>query len=126
VSRIDLEGSCKRKEMRIDFAEIRWDSWIIAPTGFDAYYCAGHCEYPLTEVPYSLTVTVSIIIIKLTRKSNHAVLQSFMNIHFPSIPEPCCVPDKMSSITIIYRDELTNTMVLKVYPDMAVDSCACR
>ena len=33
----EKKGSCKRKDMRIDFEEIGWSSWIIAPSSFDAF-----------------------------------------------------------------------------------------
>ena len=46
----DKKGSCKRKDMRIDFHEIGWSSWIIAPSSFDAFYCAGQCGYAETQV----------------------------------------------------------------------------
>ena len=46
----DKKGSCKRKDMRIDFDEIGWSSWIIAPSSFDAFYCAGQCGYAETQV----------------------------------------------------------------------------
>ncbi len=43
----------------------------------------------------------------------------------PRHPEPCCVPENMSSLSILFFDEDKN-VVLKVYPNMTVDSCACR
>ena len=46
----DKKGSCKRKDMRIDFEEIGWSSWIIAPSSFDAFYCAGQCGYAESQV----------------------------------------------------------------------------
>ena len=43
-------GLCSRQPMRVDFKAIGWDSYVIAPTGFDAYYCAGQCPFPLAKV----------------------------------------------------------------------------
>lgn len=43
----------------------------------------------------------------------------------PGIPEPCCVPEKMSPLAVLFLDPDRN-MVLKVYPGMSVDTCACR
>ena len=61
------------------------------------------------------------------KKSNHARLQSIMNRFNPSIPEPCCVPDKMMPLSILFFDsENRDHIVLKVFPNMAVASCACR
>jgi len=36
---------CQRKSLHIDFSEIGWNSWIIEPKSFDAFYCAGQCGY---------------------------------------------------------------------------------
>lgn len=50
-----------------------------------------------------------------------------MNRFNPSIPEPCCVPDKMMPLSILFFDsENRDHIVLKVFPNMAVASCACR
>lgn len=35
---------CCKENFYIDFAEIGWDDWIIAPTGYMANYCRGSCE----------------------------------------------------------------------------------
>lgn len=61
------------------------------------------------------------------KPSNHATIQSIVRAVgvVPGIPEPCCVPEKMSSLSILFFDEDKN-VVLKVYPNMTVDSCACR
>ena len=65
--------------------------------------------------------------IQFMKKSNHARLQSIMNRFNPSIPEPCCVPDKMMPLSILFFDsENRDHIVLKVFPNMAVASCACR
>ncbi|KAL4623276.1 bone morphogenetic protein 3 [Arapaima gigas] len=104
--------SCARRYLKVDFADIGWSEWIISPKSFDAYYCSGSCEFPM---PKSL------------KPSNHATIQSIVRAVgvVPGIPEPCCVPEKMSSLSILFFDEDKN-VVLKVYPNMTVDSCACR
>ncbi|XP_045068187.1 bone morphogenetic protein 3-like [Coregonus clupeaformis] len=104
--------NCARRYLKVDFADIGWNEWIISPKAFDAYYCSGSCQFPM---PKSL------------RPSNHATIQSIVRAVgvVSGIPEPCCVPDKMSSLSILFFDEDKN-VVLKVYPNMTVDSCACR
>jgi len=61
------------------------------------------------------------------RPSNHATIQSLVHAVGldPEVPAPCCVPDKLSSITLLYFDENGN-VVLKNYPNMTVQKCACR
>ncbi|TRY85656.1 hypothetical protein DNTS_020359 [Danionella cerebrum] len=104
--------NCARRYLKVDFADIGWSEWIISPKSFDAYYCSGSCQFPM---PKSL------------KPSNHATIQSIVRAVgvVPGIPEPCCVPEKMSPLSILFFDEDKN-VVLKVYPNMTVDSCACR
>uniref|UniRef100_A0A8C8RK95 Bone morphogenetic protein 3 n=1 Tax=Pelusios castaneus TaxID=367368 RepID=A0A8C8RK95_9SAUR len=103
---------CARRYLKVDFADIGWSEWIISPKSFDAYYCSGECQFPIP---------------KALKPSNHATIQSIVRAVgvIPGIPEPCCVPDKMSSLSILFFDENKN-VVLKVYPNMTVESCACR
>ncbi|XP_070613041.1 bone morphogenetic protein 3 isoform X2 [Erythrolamprus reginae] len=104
--------SCSKRYLKVDFADIGWSEWIISPKAFDAYYCAGECQFPIP---------------KALKPSNHATIQSIVRAVgvVSGIPEPCCVPDKMSSLSILFFDENKN-VVLKVYPNMTVESCACR
>ncbi|NWR78025.1 BMP3 protein, partial [Centropus unirufus] len=103
---------CTRRYLKVDFADIGWSEWIISPKSFDAYYCSGECQFPIP---------------KTLKPSNHATIQSIVRAVgvVPGVPEPCCVPDKMSSLSILFFDENKN-VVLKVYPNMTVESCACR
>ncbi|NXO67951.1 BMP3 protein, partial [Phainopepla nitens] len=103
---------CARRYLKVDFADIGWSEWIISPKSFDAYYCSGECQFPIP---------------KAMKPSNHATIQSIVRAVgvVPGIPEPCCVPEKMSSLSILFFDENKN-VVLKVYPNMTVESCACR
>uniref|UniRef100_A0A4W5MRC2 Growth/differentiation factor 10 n=1 Tax=Hucho hucho TaxID=62062 RepID=A0A4W5MRC2_9TELE len=104
--------SCSRRTLRVDFADIGWSEWVLAPKAFDAYYCAGTCGFPMPKVLHP---------------SNHATIQSIVRAVgiVPGVPEPCCVPEKMSPLVVLYQDEGGN-LVLKVYPSMSVESCACR
>nr|XP_033795944.1 growth/differentiation factor 10 [Geotrypetes seraphini] len=103
---------CYRRYLKVDFADIGWSEWIISPKSFDAYYCAGSCEFPMPKV---------------VRPSNHATIQSIVKAVgiVPGIPEPCCVPDKMNPLSVLFLDENRN-VVLKIYPNMSVETCACR
>ncbi|XP_059181006.1 growth/differentiation factor 10-like [Centropristis striata] len=103
---------CSRRYLRVDFADIGWSEWVLAPKSFDAYYCAGACGFPIPKV---------------VRPSNHATIQSIVRAVgiVPGVPEPCCVPEKMSPLSVLFLDTNRN-MVLKVYPGMSVDTCSCR
>ncbi|XP_053477236.1 growth/differentiation factor 10 [Ictalurus furcatus] len=103
---------CSRRYLKVDFADIGWSEWILSPKSFDAYYCAGTCEFPMPKV---------------VRPSNHATIQSIVKTVgiIPGIPEPCCVPEKMNPLSVLFLDEAKN-IVLKNYPDMSVETCSCR
>ena len=52
--------SCKRRSMYINFEEIGWKKWIIAPAGFEAYYCGGQCGYDEAQVRVVITKNILI------------------------------------------------------------------
>ncbi|KAM9727552.1 growth/differentiation factor 10 isoform 1-T2 [Menidia menidia] len=103
---------CSKRNLRVDFADIGWSEWVIAPKAFDAYYCSGTCGFPMPQV---------------LRPSNHATIQSIVRAVgiIPGVPEPCCVPETMSHLAVLFKDESRNP-VLKIYPNMSVQSCSCR
>ncbi|KAK1170705.1 protein DVR-1 [Acipenser oxyrinchus oxyrinchus] len=102
---------CKPRRLYIDFKDVGWQDWIIAPQGYMANYCQGECPFPLSE---SLNGT------------NHAILQTLVHSFDPKgTPQPCCVPIKLSPISMLYYDNNDN-VVLRHYEDMVVDECGCR
>nr|CAB3225912.1 BMP3 bone morphogenetic protein 3 [Phallusia mammillata] len=112
-SHVELNSSslaCGRKPMLVDFEEIGWSSWIVAPHTFSAYYCAGTC-----------TLANS----KTTNPTNHAIIQINLMATNPEVPAPCCVPDKLEAISVLYLDA-NDIVVLKTFNDMVVNSCRCR
>ncbi|KAM6935028.1 protein DVR-1 [Xenentodon cancila] len=102
---------CKARRLYIDFKDVGWQDWIIAPQGYMANYCHGECPFPLSE---SLNGT------------NHAILQTLVHSLDPQgTPQPCCVPIRLSPISMLYYDNNDN-VVLRHYQDMVVDECGCR
>lgn len=102
---------CQRHALYVDFQDVDWHNWIVAPPGYDAYYCQGDCPFPMAD---HLNTT------------NHAVIQTLINSISPNLaPKACCVPTQMSSMQIMYLDE-QNKVVLKHYQDMSVLGCGCR
>ncbi|XP_029456026.1 bone morphogenetic protein 3 isoform X2 [Rhinatrema bivittatum] len=41
--------NCARRNLKVDFADIGWSDWIIAPKSFDSYYCSGACQFPMPK-----------------------------------------------------------------------------
>ncbi|NXA79202.1 DERR protein, partial [Thryothorus ludovicianus] len=102
---------CKPRRLYISFSDVGWENWIIAPQGYLANYCGGDCPFPLAA---ELNAT------------NHAVLQTMVHSLDPrGTPQPCCVPVRLSPISILYYDNSDN-VVLRHYEDMVVDECGCR
>lgn len=102
---------CQRRPLFVDFADVGWSDWIVAPQGYDAYYCQGDCPFPLADH---------------LNGTNHAIVQTLVNSVNPAaVPKACCVPTQLSSISMLYMDEVNN-VVLKNYQDMMVVGCGCR
>ncbi|XP_006000041.1 growth/differentiation factor 6-A [Latimeria chalumnae] len=102
---------CSKKPLHVNFKELGWDDWIIAPLDYEAYHCEGICDFPLRSH---------------LEPTNHAIIQTLMNSMDPeSTPPSCCVPSKLSPISILYIDS-GNNVVYKQYEDMVVESCGCR
>ncbi|KFQ04659.1 Bone morphogenetic protein 7, partial [Leptosomus discolor] len=104
--------ACHRRELYVDFRAIGWSGWIIYPSGYNAFYCRGSCLFPLGE---GLNAT------------NHATVQSIVHTLKLSqdISTPCCVPDELKSLNLLYFDDKEN-VVLKNYKGMVATRCGCH
>ncbi|KAG9353416.1 hypothetical protein JZ751_018012 [Albula glossodonta] len=102
---------CNRRQLHVNFKEMGWDDWIIAPLEYEAHHCDGACDFPIRSH---------------LEPTNHAIIQTLMNSMDPdSTPPTCCVPTRLSPISILYIDS-ANNVVYKQYEDMVVESCGCR
>lgn len=43
-SEYDALMPCCRRKVKINFADLGWDQWVLSPRSFDAYYCIGRCS----------------------------------------------------------------------------------
>ncbi|XP_063150286.1 embryonic growth/differentiation factor 1 [Candoia aspera] len=108
---VTASNICTSRRLYINFNDVGWENWIIAPQGYMANYCLGDCPFPLTEELNS---------------TNHAILQTIVHSLDPEgTPQPCCVPVRLSPISILYYDNSDN-VVLRHYEHMVVDECGCR
>ena len=105
------KNMCRRHPLYVDFSDVGWNDWIVAPDGYNAYYCQGDCNFPLAHHLNS---------------TNHAIVQTLVNSVDPTaVPKACCVPTELSAISMLYLDEW-DKVVLKNYQDMVVEACGCR
>ena len=103
--------SCRRKPLYVDFSKLGWSNWVIAPRGYNAFFCQGLCEFPIDNH---------------LKPTNHATVQTILNSVAPSLaPQACCSPNKFSAISILYIDTSGN-IVYKKYEDMVVERCGCK
>ncbi|CAL8393783.1 unnamed protein product [Gadus morhua 'NCC'] len=104
------KASCRRHALYVDFSDVGWNEWIVAPPGYHAFYCQGECPFPLADHLNS---------------TNHAIVQTLVNSVNSNIPRACCVPTELSPISLLYLDEYEK-VILKNYQDMVVEGCGCR
>ena len=78
------KSRCSKKPLHVNFRELGWDDWIIAPLDYEAYHCEGVCDFPLRSH---------------LEPTNHAIIQTLMNSMNPSnMPPSCCAPSKLTPI----------------------------
>ncbi|KAK8725420.1 hypothetical protein OTU49_010849 [Cherax quadricarinatus] len=106
---------CRMKHLHVSFKDLGWENWVIAPEGYDANYCEGHCHFPLQA---ELNAT------------NHALVQTLVKV-VDGVPEDqerppnaCCAPIDLATIPVLYYS-YENNIVLKKYPKMIVKTCGC-
>lgn len=103
---------CRKQSMYVEFKDIGWDSWILAPAGYEAFECAGLCSFPLTR---HVTPT------------KHAIVQTLMNINDPQkAARACCVPTKLEPISLLYLDDTGVVTYKNRFEGMVVAECGCR
>lgn len=102
---------CGLKPLEVHLREVGWGKTVISPVTYQANYCHGSCTFPLSQAE---------------NPSNHATVLSILKRKQTiDLPEPCCVPKKMDSLTLLFFDS-DGSVVLKTYPQMSVKSCGCR
>ncbi|KGL80052.1 Bone morphogenetic protein 7, partial [Tinamus guttatus] len=89
-------AACHRRELYVDFRAIGWSGWIIYPR-------------------------------ENQNATNHATVQSIVHTLKLSqdVSTPCCVPDELKSLNLLYFDDKEN-VVLKNYKDMVATRCGCH
>ncbi|KAM3867873.1 LOW QUALITY PROTEIN: bone morphogenetic protein 10 [Diretmus argenteus] len=103
---------CKKQSLFVEFKDIGWDSWILAPTGYDAFECGGVCTFPLT---------------KHVTPTKHAIVQTLVNINSPQkAARACCVPTKLDPISLLYLDDTGVVTYKYKFEGMVVAECGCR
>ncbi|XP_066152352.1 bone morphogenetic protein 7-like [Euwallacea fornicatus] len=102
------DEKCSVHKLKVNFKELGWHDFVIAPKTYTTGYCRGTCDFPIKN-----------------SGTNHALVQSLMQVTFPDlIPKPACAPMETSHLSVLFKGEF-NT-VLKNYKGMVVHSCKCQ
>lgn len=99
---------CSKRSLNINFDEVGWSSWIIAPHSYYANFCSGDCNWPLSDTQNS---------------TNHAIIQAIYRSVGRLVPKSCCAPVKLGRMAILYQ--LDGIVQMRQYDDMIVEACGC-
>jgi len=104
-------GRCRLRTLYIDFNDIGWGDFILAPLGFPANYCDGVCSFPL-DVSFN--------------PSNHATVQTLVHlIDKNKTSEALCAPISMGTpLTFLLLAD--NRVIIKKFSEMTVIKCGCQ
>ncbi|XP_068458140.1 inhibin beta B chain-like [Clinocottus analis] len=106
-------GLCCRQQFYIDFRLIGWSDWIIAPAGYFGNYCEGKCPAYMAGVPGSAS------------SFHTAVVNQYrMRGMSPGSMNSCCIPTRLSTMSMLYFDDEYN-IVKRDVPNMIVEECGC-
>ncbi len=112
VRRSAKTEDCRKAEMYVNFKDIGWDSFVLAPSGYQAFTCRGACNYPLAR---EVTPT------------KHAIVQTLLNLKSPQrASQACCVPTELKPISLLYENENGVVVLNNKYEGMVVKECGCR
>ncbi|XP_074659573.1 inhibin beta B chain-like [Tubulanus polymorphus] len=102
--------NCCKHSFFVDFRDLNWDDWIIAPHGYNADFCTGKCD---GFTPYNLFST-----------SHSTVMSGYLYKKGHRPFDSCCTPREMAPISLLHFDEEGN-IVKTDLTDMKVVSCGC-
>ncbi len=104
---------CCRRQVSIDFGQIGWGHWVLAPASFQSYYCLGRCKRYggfAVDSNEGASFYAEIMNHQNTGRAMHLV--------------PCCSPVKFAPLTIttLAGDSEEMTQTLK---DVIIERCGC-
>jgi len=93
----------------ISFREIGWGDWILAPEGYQAYYCYGACP-PGHRTAHNYAAV------------RQRMLSTAAGSGLP-IPRPACTATRLGSLALAHY--LNGRQVITIFNDMIVEECRC-
>ncbi|KAI6213394.1 hypothetical protein M3Y94_00145200 [Aphelenchoides besseyi] len=110
LARGRVSQKCGVRSLYVDFKDLGWNEWIVAPSGYFADFCSGSCSFPLDT----------------SAQVNHAIVQSLVNLlDKRQAAAPSCAPIELQSQRILFLNQEQN-LVMKRYHHMRVLRCGCQ
>lgn len=109
----NMRACCKR-HFYVNFKDIGWSDWIIAPSGYHANYCEGECPGHAANMAGTALSFHSTVI-------NHYRMRGYSP--FTGI-RSCCVPTRLRAMSMLYYNE-EQKIIKKDIQDMIVEECGC-
>ncbi|XP_068427137.1 inhibin subunit beta Ab [Clinocottus analis] len=105
---------CCKRQFYVNFKDIGWNDWIIAPSGYHANYCEGDCPNHMASFSGSALSFHSTVI-------NHYRMRGYSPFQNT---RSCCVPTRLRAMSMLYYNE-EQKIIKKDIQDMIVDECGC-
>lgn len=105
-------STCCKQRYFIRFKDVKWDTWIVEPEGYEANYCNGTCTVNQTTSHHAR------VFMALCENNP----QKFK--HTGKMECLTCAPTAYRPISVIYLDE-DGIQVVNHLPGMSVTDCGC-
>uniref|UniRef100_A0A8C3A3N1 Inhibin subunit beta Ab n=1 Tax=Cyclopterus lumpus TaxID=8103 RepID=A0A8C3A3N1_CYCLU len=105
---------CCKRQFYVNFKDIGWNDWIIAPSGYHANYCEGDCLNHMAGFSGS-SLSFHSTVINHYRMRGYSPFQNMKS---------CCVPTRLRAMSMLYYNE-EQKIIKKDIQDMIVDECGC-
>ncbi|XP_034040032.1 inhibin subunit beta Aa [Thalassophryne amazonica] len=105
---------CCKRQFFVNFKDIGWNDWIIAPNGYHANYCEGECPSHVASITGS-TLSFHSTVISHYRMRGYNVFQNLKS---------CCVPTRLRAMSMLYYDEYQRITKTDIQ-NMIVEECGC-
>nr|AHA51220.1 TGF_beta domain-containing protein [Bathyctena chuni] len=113
-NRVKFSDRCTLQPLFIDFRDLAWETWIIAPPGLELGTCSGVCMRD------DISTNYNIIIDSINRDPDLHRLYSLAGIR----SERCCAPTQFLPAVIMFVDE-RQKIVVQLVEDILVGGCGC-
>ncbi|XP_077410138.1 inhibin subunit beta Aa [Vanacampus margaritifer] len=105
---------CCKRHFYVNFKDIGWNDWIIAPAGYHANYCEGECPLHVASITGS-ALSFHSNVISHYRMRGYSPFQDLRS---------CCVPTRLRAMSMLYYNE-EHKIIKKDIHNMIVDECGC-